>query len=70
MQLGPKVMGLQGQKRALLPPYGLKGFQTPGGPFQFFFQSRQSFSIIRIPLRVWAAAILISRPLIRTARFA
>jgi hypothetical protein len=33
MQLGPNLMGLQGQKRTLLPPYGLKSFQTPGGPF-------------------------------------
>jgi hypothetical protein len=44
-------MGLQGKKRALLPPHDLKGFQTPGGPGQFFFQVRQSFSIIRIPIR-------------------
>ena len=70
MQLGPNLMGLQGQKRALLPPYGLKGFQTPGGPFQFFFQSRQSFPDIRNPIRVWAAARLIRWPLFRTARFA
>lgn len=70
MQLGPNLMGLQRQKSALLPPYGLKGFQTPGGLFQFFFQSRQTFPIIPIPIGVWAAAILIRWLLIRTARFA